>query len=190
MFERFTEAAREAVVQAQVRARELGHDSVGPEHLLLGVLAGTDGPTARALREEGVDEATVRAGLAARDEATTRADADALRAIGIDLDAVREQAEAAFGPSALQGPTPRRGGLLQRLSGPHLAFEPAARQSLELALRQAVAMRHRRIGAEHVLLGLLALDGDPVGDLLGTDGDGPVSRRVAERLRTALGTAS
>ncbi len=38
MFERFTDSAREAVVQAQVEARGLGHRYIGTEHLLLGRL--------------------------------------------------------------------------------------------------------------------------------------------------------
>ncbi|HVL98076.1 MAG TPA: Clp protease N-terminal domain-containing protein [Egibacteraceae bacterium] len=38
MFERFTDAARLAVVKAQEEARLLHHDAVGPEHLLLGLL--------------------------------------------------------------------------------------------------------------------------------------------------------
>jgi hypothetical protein len=38
-FTRFTDAARQAVVRAQEEARALGHDHVGTEHLVLGVLA-------------------------------------------------------------------------------------------------------------------------------------------------------
>jgi hypothetical protein len=38
-FTRFTAPARQAVVSAQEEARALGHDHVGTEHLLLGVLA-------------------------------------------------------------------------------------------------------------------------------------------------------
>lgn len=37
-FTRFTPRARQAVALAQDEASELGHDAVGPEHLLLGVL--------------------------------------------------------------------------------------------------------------------------------------------------------
>ena len=37
VFERFTEAARQCVVRAQEEARELGHESIGSEHLVLGV---------------------------------------------------------------------------------------------------------------------------------------------------------
>ena len=38
MFERYTNKARDVVVLAQKEARELGHDHVGAEHLLLGVV--------------------------------------------------------------------------------------------------------------------------------------------------------
>lgn len=37
MFERFDEAARNAVVTAHEHARDLGHPAIGGEHLLLGV---------------------------------------------------------------------------------------------------------------------------------------------------------
>jgi len=37
VFERFTAAARQCVVRAQEEARELGHSSIGSEHLVLGV---------------------------------------------------------------------------------------------------------------------------------------------------------
>ena len=38
MFERFNEQARQVVVLAQDEARSLGHDHIGSEHLLLGLL--------------------------------------------------------------------------------------------------------------------------------------------------------
>ena len=38
MFERFTDRARQTVVLAQEEARALGHDYIGTEHLLLGLL--------------------------------------------------------------------------------------------------------------------------------------------------------
>jgi len=49
MFERFTERARNAVRFAQEEARRLGHASVGPEHLLLGLLGEPEGIGAKAL---------------------------------------------------------------------------------------------------------------------------------------------
>jgi plasmid stability protein len=52
LFTRFTTEARAAVVTGQEEARALGHDHVGTEHLLLGVLAG--GVTGLDLEAESV----------------------------------------------------------------------------------------------------------------------------------------
>lgn len=53
MFERYTEEARELIVHAQLEARHLGHNMLGPEHLLLGALR-CDGPVAAVLSEAGL----------------------------------------------------------------------------------------------------------------------------------------
>src|SRR5215475_13093985 len=50
MFERFTERARRVVVFAQEEARDLNHDYIGTEHLLLGLMRDADSVAARALR--------------------------------------------------------------------------------------------------------------------------------------------
>jgi len=54
MFERFTGRAKRAVILAQDEARELGHGSVGSEHVLLGLLAVGEGIAAVALESLGV----------------------------------------------------------------------------------------------------------------------------------------
>jgi Clp amino terminal domain, pathogenicity island component len=54
MFERLTDRARRVVVLAQDEARELGHGSVGPEHVLLGLLAVGGGVAAVALESLGI----------------------------------------------------------------------------------------------------------------------------------------
>jgi len=59
--ERFTERARRAVDAAAVAARELRHNFVGTEHLLLGLFAQPEGLAARALAGAGVDRAAVEA---------------------------------------------------------------------------------------------------------------------------------
>ena len=63
MFERFTPPARQAVTFAHDEGRRLRHDSIGCEHLLLGLLREGEGLGARALAAAGV---TLEA---ARDEA-------------------------------------------------------------------------------------------------------------------------
>ena len=54
MFERFTNQSRRAVVLAQEEARDLGHDYIGTEHVLLGLLREGSGSAARALTSMGV----------------------------------------------------------------------------------------------------------------------------------------
>jgi ATP-dependent Clp protease ATP-binding subunit ClpC len=64
VFERFTSDARQVVVGAQERARELGHNYIGTEHLLLGIV--TEPPenaASRTLYQFGHLPETVRAGI-------------------------------------------------------------------------------------------------------------------------------
>jgi hypothetical protein len=60
MFERFGETARRAVVLAQEEARQLGHDFIGTEHLLLGVIHEGEGGGAKVLAGMGVSGPAVR----------------------------------------------------------------------------------------------------------------------------------
>jgi ATP-dependent Clp protease ATP-binding subunit ClpA len=62
VFQRFTEGARQAVMGAQDDARTLGHDAIGPEHLLLGLLR-ADGIAAEVLTGQAfsIDLETARA---------------------------------------------------------------------------------------------------------------------------------
>jgi hypothetical protein len=54
MFERFTDRARRVVVAAQEEARMLGHNHIGSEHLLLGLLHDETGIAAPVLAAEGI----------------------------------------------------------------------------------------------------------------------------------------
>ncbi|MFJ9366857.1 Clp protease N-terminal domain-containing protein [Nocardia sp. NPDC101769] len=60
MFERFTDTARRAIVLAQEEARLLGHDWIGTEHLLLGILHGGDPIAGQALADVGLDLSGLR----------------------------------------------------------------------------------------------------------------------------------
>jgi hypothetical protein len=53
-FTRFRAPARAAIVHAQDEARELEHEYIGTEHILLGVLRAEDGAAAPVLRSLGV----------------------------------------------------------------------------------------------------------------------------------------
>jgi ATP-dependent Clp protease ATP-binding subunit ClpC len=60
VFERFTERARQVVVLAQDEARELKHNYIGTEHILLGLLREEEGLAARVLAQLGVELDWVR----------------------------------------------------------------------------------------------------------------------------------
>lgn len=54
MFGRFTERAQRAILLSQEQAKELKHNYVGTEHLLLGLIAEGEGVAAKALSKSGV----------------------------------------------------------------------------------------------------------------------------------------
>jgi len=59
-FHRFSGRARDAVAVAEQQARELGHQELGSEDVLLGLLAVEQGGAARALKALGVEADAVR----------------------------------------------------------------------------------------------------------------------------------
>jgi ATP-dependent Clp protease ATP-binding subunit ClpC len=60
VFERFTDRARRVVVLAQEESRLLGHNYIGTEHLLLGLIHESEGVAARTLRSLGISLDAVR----------------------------------------------------------------------------------------------------------------------------------
>ena len=150
MFERFTAQARSLVVRAQEDARELGQPGIGTPTILLGVAQARGTVGARVLTNLGVGEDDIRADIRhvseRRGPAFSDEDEVALRSVGIDLDEVRRSVEETFGPGALD-----RG----RGSPSHIPFTPGAKKALQLALREAIALGHKAIGTEHLLLALV-----------------------------------
>jgi ATP-dependent Clp protease ATP-binding subunit ClpA len=173
MFERFTASARYVVIEAREEAQRSRHRYVGTEHLLLALLTEDDGVAAGVLREAGINAERIRAdierivgpnGASASDDESSPSplgedDAAALRAIGIDLDAVRAAIEETFGEGALQPPVdPPKRGLFGRRNGSSFggpSLSPRAKKVLELSLREAIHLKHPVIGSEHILLGLI-----------------------------------
>jgi ATP-dependent Clp protease ATP-binding subunit ClpA len=162
MFERFTDKARKVVSLALSKAKEQGDDQIRPVHMLYG-LAAADGVAARVLAALGVDAAAVGRELGPADgtppgtpgpgDVAVSGDAEALAAIGIDLDEIKRRIEDSFGPGALQRvPLTPRGPL--NWTG-RLPLAEGSKLTLALALKEARALHHTYIGTEHVLLGLL-----------------------------------
>jgi ATP-dependent Clp protease ATP-binding subunit ClpC len=69
-----------------------------------------------------------------------------LEAHGITLKGARQEVTELIGP----GKQAQRSG--------HIPFTPRAKKTLELALREAVQLKHNYIGTEHILLGLIRED--------------------------------
>jgi ATP-dependent Clp protease ATP-binding subunit ClpA len=186
MFERFTAGARAAVVQSQEVARDLGDPRISPAHLVVAV-ASVDDPAAEALAAHGADRAAL---LDAFDG--DGLDAAALAALGIDLDAVRRRADTVFGAGALDradrarraGSGGRRGG-----AGGHVPFTRDAKKTLEVALREAIRLGHRRIEAGHVLLAVVRLSDTDGHALLRRAGVDP-SALAADVTARLSGTAA
>ncbi|WP_256105603.1 Clp protease N-terminal domain-containing protein [Streptomyces sp. ODS05-4] len=164
MFERFTSAARAVVKGAVAHAERSGSGTVTEEHLLLSLLDREGTPAAAALARLGVSarREQVAAGLAdaARRAGLTRADAEALAGLGIDVTEIVARVEAVHGAGALRAD--RRGR--PRRSG-HRPFTTEAKAVLERSLRVALGRGDRHIGDEHLLLALAARPG-PVADVL------------------------
>ncbi|MFE1290884.1 Clp protease N-terminal domain-containing protein [Streptomyces sp. NPDC058751] len=149
MFEFFTDHGKQAVAASQDEAIALGHDFIGTEHLLLGLLATGSGTAAGVLHGQNVDlerarHETVRVLEAAGIPATGgRPARDALSSLGIDVTQIQRQADTSFGPGAFQFPRP--------------AYTPEARTALTNTLSEARALGRDTFGTEHILLGLLTV---------------------------------
>ncbi|MFB7174715.1 Clp protease N-terminal domain-containing protein [Streptomyces sp. NPDC056254] len=170
MFERFTRDARSTVTGAVAEARQAGAATVTEEHLLLSLLA------LGVLEPFGVDREVVAADLAAarRRGGMSRADAEALAGLGIDLTEIVSRIEEAHGEGALAAPAPRRrtlGSSMRSALGRtepggrggsrHLPFAEGSKKVLEQSLRIALGRKDGRIGTLHLLLALLSRPGAP-----------------------------
>lgn len=153
MFDKFTENAKQAVIGGQHEAEAFGHDFIGADHLMLGLLTAPGG-AAEVLRAAGIELDSARAevlrGYDARGVAREggRETVEALAGLGIDVDAVRRRAEERFGEGSFQFPTP--------------AFEEDAKRLLRQAVHEAVELEHQSIDTEHLLLGLSQCATGPV----------------------------
>ncbi|MGW5769094.1 Clp protease N-terminal domain-containing protein [Streptomyces longwoodensis] len=153
MFERFTKDARDVVRGAAEHAERAGAPAVDAEHLLLALLDRGPSRASFALAALGVadrgdsvrdalDEARRRVGL-------SRADADALAGLGIDVSEIVARVEEVHGAGAMSGGRTGRG----RSPG-RRPFGRGAKDVIEKSLRMALARKDRHVGDEHLLLAL------------------------------------
>lgn len=177
MFERFTKPARAAVEQAGAFAQQSAAREIRPEHLFAALLADEGCLAVRVLVDAGAPVGWLHTELDRRRleyvDGLDADDADALETIGIDLAAVVRRIDRNLGGAVAGRRRPR--------------FARASRKVLELALREAVALRHNHIGTEHLLLGLVRQGDRMVLDTMAAcDVDaGSLRQRVAEAVRKA-----
>lgn len=138
MFERFTPEARKVIVHARGEATSFGHNILGNEHLLLGLLSVEEGKAAKVLSK-----------------------------MGLTLPETRKQILETVGRGT--------GGKAQD----DLPFTTQAKNSLEKAFREALALGHTHIDTEHLLLGLLRQNEGTAADILSAAGLDPAAIRDA-----------
>jgi Clp amino terminal domain, pathogenicity island component len=101
-----SEQVRRVLELAKAEAEGFGHRYLGPEHLVLGVLADGGSGTSRVLEAFGVTLENARLGLRRLADrgvvpGPRPSDAELLRSLGIDLDAIRRRTEQTFGDKAV-----------------------------------------------------------------------------------------
>jgi ATP-dependent Clp protease ATP-binding subunit ClpA len=164
MFDFMNEAARHVMASADQESDRLSHNYLGNEHVLIAV-AQSDSAAARALSARGLDAAALRVEvnhLVRRGvlPPAWRRDADLLRRIGIDLAAVRQSMDDAFGVDAVNDAVERA----TRRTGwtPLCGKTLVLKQSLQLAGALARDRGQAPVGPEYLLLGVLADARNPI----------------------------
>jgi ATP-dependent Clp protease ATP-binding subunit ClpA len=163
IFTRFNDRSRMSVEAALDEARMLGHDSLGDEDLLLGILRADEGIAAEALSSLG----------GAREESEEMLSC-ALASIGISLEEVRREAGDAF---ELRIPDKRR-----------IPISPWAKKALVQARKEMRRLGDNYLGTEHILLGILSNEDGTAVRMLSRMGVSP--EMVEERLFELRGRAA
>ncbi len=192
MFDRCDDNTKEIIDAALIEARELGHNYLGTEHLLLAFSRRREflPPTgAELLPGPEALLAQVLIDLGAR--TPTAPDADLLHAVGINLEEVRSAVRETFGDDVLEElgrrrahqpwqPWRRSRRCTSVLAGT-VSVAPRVKEALELALHRAEGAG-RAIQPKDLLLGMIDVENGMSNRLLVTMG---VDRGA---LRRSLGT--
>jgi ATP-dependent Clp protease ATP-binding subunit ClpA len=136
------------IVAGAEEARRLGHSYVGTEHILLALTSDPQSGATRVLSRLGITHDALKDAFIGQLWAP-RIDPDALAALGIDLETVRERLEESFGPRALEK---THAGMLEPTGAAIQCVAPRVKQALEHAVERA---GDGQLRDEHVLLGML-----------------------------------
>ncbi len=139
---RFTARAVKALKFAQYISQDKERSYIGAEHILLGLLRDVDCVAAQAID-----------------------------ALGIDLELVKDRADSVAGGSDGNSDNPY--------------YTPGAKRAMEMAFEEARRMGHGYIGTEHILLGLMREEHNPAAHILQSLGADLETLR--EKIREILG---
>lgn len=123
---------RQLLEGAELLAHEAGEALPGPEHLLLSALALPDGTARRAFQRLGADPDGLGAAIAAQHD-------DALRAVGIQVDAARPVV-----------PAPKARGVFNST--------PSAQAAFRRAVELGKSPKPRRLQGAHVVLAVTEME--------------------------------
>ena len=153
----FGQGARRAVAMAAIEARDLGSARVGTEHLLLGLLAHTEGAAARLLGSAGVGLAAARRKVGEAIGQRSTSDADAARS---------------------------------RRPGDAVERSARADRAIGRAFRFAHDAKSREVRTEHLLLGVLDVEGTAGQVLRGLGADLDALRTLVESSGAGAATSA
>jgi len=168
VFGRYSEPAHQALDLAREEAERFGHRYLGPEHVLLDVVAESHSWAAGVLQAAAVELTAARAALAGLAErglvpAPRPSDAELLGALGIDLDAVRRDTEQTFGFRAV-GEATWRVTRRRRWRGRRVVWTPLcgppllAKRALQLATEQALTGKVQKFKMREASIAELGLE--------------------------------
>ena len=151
----FTRRAKNALEASLNEAMRMGHNYIGTEHLLLGLLRGPDDSAAKMISNLGADPEVVRQ--------------EVMRLLG-EAPGARPPRD----PGRIERTREvlRRTFRRNRREGPYLfqMFTAEGRKVVMLAQDEARRFNHNYIGTEHLLLGSLAYEGSIAARALGALG--------------------
>jgi ATP-dependent Clp protease ATP-binding subunit ClpA len=168
VFERCDADTMTVIDTAIAEARTLGHNYVGTEHLLVGLVQHRDllPPRVGRVLPDGFE--SVRAALEAALDGPPPRDEELLASLGIDLDGVRRAVERTFGPEALERLArrpvrqpwqpwrrPRRHCMSILARGTRFALTPRVKRALERGLAGATRRGLAAVDPCALLLGMV-----------------------------------
>lgn len=165
MLDHFAEPVRSILLIAELEADRLGHNYIGCEHVLAALAQQPGTPTNRILVGHGLDIESIRSELDRLVEQGVlpppwHNDADLLRGLGVDLDAVMRAARQTFGDAAVDNAARQ----VTRRTGwsPLCGKAILVKQALYYAGQQRRERNGPVIEAPDLLLGLLRDAEQPV----------------------------